>query len=105
MPPPNGPRDSAGLRPAPGHPTPRLIAERERTRTCRSALRPGWRSSSFWRDNLCRSVGIIADLGVDGVWAAKPGGEFATTVTANSAVVTDVIYPAGQRSRSPCQSG
>jgi len=30
-------------------PTPRVLADRERTRRCRSLLRPRWRRPSFWR--------------------------------------------------------
>jgi hypothetical protein len=30
-------------------PTPRVLADRERTRRCRSALLVGWRWPSFWR--------------------------------------------------------
>jgi hypothetical protein len=42
-------------------PTPRVLAHGERTRRCRSALRPGWRRPSFWRV-VRRPVGCARSL-------------------------------------------
>ena len=50
------PRDAPdSSRRGPSRPTPSMLAVGERTRRCRSALRPGWRRPSFWRVVLCPS--------------------------------------------------